>query len=235
MKPVKAPTPGAAPLFRIGGSTLVRNTLLNLVGQVLPLAVALFTIPYIIRGLKIERFGVLSVAWVVVGYFSLFNLGLGRATIKFVAELLGRGEMDKVPSVVWTSFLLQASLGVVGGTTLAATTPLLIRRFLHLSPELMGEVRTVLLILAVSIPVVFIMGVFRGVLEASQRFDYVNAVSVPSGAAAYLLPAAGVALGFGLRGIVFLLVLSKLVAVAAYFAMCLRLYQIGRASCRERV
>ena len=31
-------------------------------------------------------FGVLSLVWMFIGYFSLFDLGLGRATTKLVAE-----------------------------------------------------------------------------------------------------------------------------------------------------
>jgi hypothetical protein len=75
--------------LEIDGALLARNTLLNLAGQVIPLLIGLATIPYIVRGLGTERFGVLAIAWVVLGYFSLFDLGLGRAKTKFVAECLG--------------------------------------------------------------------------------------------------------------------------------------------------
>jgi len=57
------------------GSRLSRNTVLNLVGQCAPLLVAIFAIPLLIRGLGTDRFGVLTLAWVVIGYFSLFDLG----------------------------------------------------------------------------------------------------------------------------------------------------------------
>lgn len=77
----------------ISGEILARNTLLNFVGQALPL-VAVVTIPFIVRGLGIERFGLLSLAWVVLGYFTIFDLGLGRATTKYVAEALGKGDEE---------------------------------------------------------------------------------------------------------------------------------------------
>ena len=66
--------------------------MLNLLGQVLPAAAALVTIPFLVRGLGTERFGILSIAWVVLGSSGIFDLGLGRATTKFVAGSLGRGE-----------------------------------------------------------------------------------------------------------------------------------------------
>lgn len=89
------------------GSLLARNTLLNFIGQVVPLLVGVVTVPFIIRGLGTERFGLLSLAWVVMGYFTIFDLGLGRATTKFVAEALGKGDEDQVPRLVWTAVTVQ--------------------------------------------------------------------------------------------------------------------------------
>jgi len=55
--------------------SVVRNTWWNLLGWTLPILVALFAIPPLIRGLGAERFGILAVAWAVMGYFALFDLG----------------------------------------------------------------------------------------------------------------------------------------------------------------
>ena len=59
-------------------SATVRNVLWSLAGTGLPLIVAAASIPSLIAALGTTRFGVLSLAWIVVGYFSLFDLGLGR-------------------------------------------------------------------------------------------------------------------------------------------------------------
>jgi O-antigen/teichoic acid export membrane protein len=40
--------------------------------------------------LGVERFGLLSIAWVVLEYFVIFDCGLGRASAKYVAEALVR-------------------------------------------------------------------------------------------------------------------------------------------------
>jgi O-antigen/teichoic acid export membrane protein len=71
--------------LEIKGSLLARNTLFNLIGQGLPLVVAVVTIPFIIQGLGIDRFGLLSLAWVVLGYFAIFDSGL--AIGKFFQKL----------------------------------------------------------------------------------------------------------------------------------------------------
>src|SRR5947207_611833 len=96
------------------GRLLARNTVWNLVGSGAPMLVAVFCIPILIRGLGTDRFGVLTLAWALVGYASLFDLGLGRALTQLVARKLGAGEEREIPSLAWTSLLLMLLLGFAG-------------------------------------------------------------------------------------------------------------------------
>ena len=101
------------------GKLLARNTVWNLVGQGVPLIAAVFAIPLLIKGLGIERFGVLTLAWMVIGYFSLFDFGIGRALTKVVAEKLGSGHTEDIPAIAWTALFLMLVLGVVGAIVVA--------------------------------------------------------------------------------------------------------------------
>jgi len=206
----------------ISGSLLARNTLLNLIGQVVPLLIGVATIPFVIRGLGNDRFGLLSVAWVVLGYFTVFDLGLGRATTKFVSEALGKGDRDQVPRVVWTAVTVEALLGIAGTVVFAIITPLLVERVLNIPRELIAEAKITFYLLALSVPVVLTSSSFRGVLAAAQRFDLVNAVKIPTSCATYLLPLVGLALGFNLPGIVVLIMLARVGGLAAYVTLNLR-------------
>ncbi len=202
----------------------MRNTVLNLAGQVIPLLVGIATMPYVIRHLGPDRFGILSLAWVIVGYFALLDLGIGPATTKFVAGLLGKGGIEKLPALVWTALVTQSSLGLVAGVLLAVAVPTLVERLLRIPPGLHTEARWVFLILTVSLPIGFATGSLGGVLAASQRFDLLNAISIPSSFLNYLLPVAALALGFGLPSIVLFLVIARLAVLAILFLLCSRLY-----------
>jgi O-antigen/teichoic acid export membrane protein len=59
------------------GRLLARNRISNLLGNALPMVVAIICIPVLIRGLGKDRFGVLTPAWALIGYASLFDLGRG--------------------------------------------------------------------------------------------------------------------------------------------------------------
>src|SRR5512139_3103037 len=85
---------------------LAKNSLINLAGFGLPLLVGLVTIPLIVRGFGVERFGVLTLAWAVIGYFSLFDMGIGRAITQSMAARLGSASARDVSRLVWTGLLL---------------------------------------------------------------------------------------------------------------------------------
>jgi len=198
---------------------IARNAVLNLIGQALPLLVAVLAMPFVVRGLGTERFGLLSLAWMFLGSFAMFDLGLGRATTAFVAEALGKCEYEKVPPLVWTAVTVQAIFGILGGLVLLGITPYLVECVLNIPSDLIREAKIVFYLLALFVPVVLISGSFSGVLEAAQRFDLVNAVRIPSSTLTYLLPIVGLFLGFDLPGIVALILLVKFGCLAAYIAL----------------
>ena len=80
----------------ITGRLLVRNTALNIIGQGLPMIVAFFTIPILIKALGTDRFGVLTIAWMTIGYFSLFDFGIGRALTQILSEMLATENKKKI-------------------------------------------------------------------------------------------------------------------------------------------
>ena len=93
------------------GRSLASNTLWNLFGNCFPVVVAVVCLPLLKRGLGTERLGIMSLAWVLIGYFSLFDLGLSRALTKLVAERIAQRRQSEVASLVWTSLSLMTAVG----------------------------------------------------------------------------------------------------------------------------
>ncbi|MBN8614580.1 MAG: oligosaccharide flippase family protein [Deltaproteobacteria bacterium] len=198
--------PRASSPLDIAGPLLVRNTLLNLAGQGVPLVVVLLTVPYLIARLGDDRFGILAVSWVVMNGAATFDFGLGRALRKLVAEALGAADRARVARLAHSALIAQLVSGLLGGALLLLATPLLAGRVLQVPIELQGEARQTFALLAVAIPMVVVMEGLFGLLEAAQRFDLVNGIKVPFYLSSALVPVIGVALGLALPSIVLLLI-----------------------------
>ena len=201
---------------------LALNVFWNLLGTGAPLLVAIIAIPILIDGLGVARFGVLTLAWMVVGYFSLFDFGLGRALTKLVAEKLGKGQNGEIPSLVWTAMSLMAALGFLGATVVALLSPWLVGGVLNIPTELQPETLKAFYLLAASIPIVIITTGLRGILEAHQRFGLVNAVRIPLGIFTFLGPVAVLPFSNSLVPVVAVLVIARVISWCAYAVLCLK-------------
>ncbi|MCX7995459.1 MAG: flippase [candidate division WOR-3 bacterium] len=198
-------------------SIIARNVLLNILGHILPLLIGICVLPYIIKSLGSERFGLLSIVWVILTYLMIFDFGLGRSTTKYAAEALGREELEIIPGLVWTSVSFQLIIGIIVGFVTFMLNPLFTQNALNIPDKLIPEARTTFYIISLSIPLLIISSPFRGVLEALQRFDLVNIVIILSGTSQFLLPLFGCLFHLTLPGIVLLLIISRLAILLILF------------------
>lgn len=206
------------------GKLLARNTIWNFVGQVAPLLVALLSIPYLISCFGIDRFGVLALVWVIIGYFSLFDLGLGRALTQMVAEKLGSGSDADVPSIAWICMISMLAMGLAGAIILGWCSTWLIYSVLKIPPELQAETRSAMVLLALSLPLVISTSGLRGLLEARQLFGMINAIRVPLGIFMYAGPFLVLPFSRSLVYIVAVLVAGRFIAWIAHVALCIRAF-----------
>ncbi|HEY3383381.1 MAG TPA: oligosaccharide flippase family protein [Vicinamibacterales bacterium] len=204
------------------GPLLARNATLNLLGQVAPALAALVSLPVLARLHTREVLGLLTLSWVIVGYFGLFDLGLSRALTQLVAARLGAGRREPIPGLIWTASLSLAGVGAAGGLLMLASSNWIVTSALHISPLLVGDARLAVQLIAVSLPFVTVSSGLRGVLEAYQRFDLVSLVRSPSSGLMYLGPAAAAMFSRSLALAVAVLVVVRIAACGAYVLCALR-------------
>lgn len=203
-------------------SVIGRNTLLNLLGTGLPILLALATVPVLIHGAGAERFGVLTLAWAVLGYFGLFDLGLGRATIRFLAEAFERQRVVESRGIFWTSVFLSGLFGTISACALAALTPWLVDAVLNVPSGLLAETRGAFYLLALGVPPTVLTAAFRGTLEAKHRFGLVNGLQAPNAVLTQAAPLIVLIFSQDLRWLVGAMVLSRMWAAGVFFVAALR-------------
>jgi len=190
------------------GSRVVRNTGLTLASIGVPLLAAFLVMPELTRHLGAARFGLLGLAWALLEYFSLFDVGLGRATTKFVAERIVARSAE-LPQIILVSMTSQLLLGGLAGLVLALLAPVIVGHWLVVPADMLGEARTSFELLSLMLPFVLLSLGLRGVLEAAQRFDLSAMIRTPSSALTFLIPAVAAPFGVRLPGILLGLLLAR--------------------------
>lgn len=195
---------------------MLRSALLNLLGNGLPLLAGLWAIPVLSENLGIERFGVLALAWVLVGYLSLLDLGLGRALTRWVAQQGAGSLTSDGRRLINRATLLLGLLGGGAALILAMSAPLLSVFLADGDASLVKDSTRALQWLALCVPWVVLTAAWRGVLEGREQFGWVNAIRIPMGIALFAAPALFAQAGYGLENAVLSIVVVRIVAGIAF-------------------
>lgn len=202
---------------------LAKNTVLNLFGYGAPMIVAVFTIPRIVAGMGTDRFGILTLAWVLIGYLGLLDLGLGRALTMVVAEKLGSGQTSDIPSTIRTGLLGMVLVAVVLSMAVMLGSRWMIYDILKIPDGLEQETYRAFMLLALFIPVVIVSVGFRGILEAYQRFDLINIIRIPLGIFSFAAPLAVIPFSVNMQAVILVLCIGRVVAAFCQFKFCCRI------------
>lgn len=187
-----------------------------------PIVVAIVTIPMYLTTIGSAKFGLLSIAFLILGYFGIFDLGLGRA----VAHRIAGTQLEKganQPGIVGTAVICNSVLGLVGGLVLWLSTFVYFQYFLDADDGLRGQMLSAIPALALSMPVTALTGVLSGALEGRGRFAVVNIATTIAAVTFHLLPLA-LALGVtrDLQWLIAAACSARILGVLMLIALCLR-------------
>lgn len=158
-------------------------------GGVLPLMVGIVVFPLIVKLYGAERFGILAIAWSLVGYFSLFDMGLSRALTQMVAERVSvKSDQAETVQLITTAFHVMWLLGLIGGLFLWLITPWLVHDVLSVTANIQQEIITSFEILSLAIPFVVHTSVLRGVMEALHLFKQASLIRLVLGLGTFIGP-----------------------------------------------
>ena len=203
-------------------SSISRNTILNMTGTIVPIFVSLVTIPPYLRLIGDVRFGVLALVWVFLSYAGLFEMGLGRATSKYIAELRSGSENQR-ESLFWTAAGVNLALGIVGGILLWAVAGATLPLWVKSDAVTQAEVARAMPWLAAAVPVATLSSVLIGALEGCEQFDVLNSQQIGATIVFQLVPL-GVAYWVGPRTdlLISAAVISRMVTNVPLVYACVR-------------
>lgn len=154
------------------------------------MAVAIIALPVLVRHAGTDRLGFLGLAWSLIGYFALLDLGLSRVVTRRVALADAHGELAAESRVVRRLCLQLLTVVAVISLLLAAIVP---ARWIvgpSASPALLAEAQAALPILWATVPATVVTGLLRGALEGMQRFAKANLLRAFFGVWSFAAPLA---------------------------------------------
>lgn len=169
--------------------SLRRNTIWNLAGSGLPLVAAVIFIPFTLSRLGNEAFGVLTLIWALIGYFSLFDMGVGRALTYELSKLRARNDISEISLTLKAGLMLTFGAGLIGAFLMLILAPYLALNWLKISPALQQDAMLSFKIAAIGVIPTTITSGLRGALEGLGRFDVSNINKVILGLCIFSLPA----------------------------------------------
>lgn len=169
--------------------SLRRNTSWNLAGSGLPLIAAAGLIPFILSRLGAEAFGVLTLIWALIGYFSLFDMGVGRALTYELSKLRVANDERAISLTLKAGLLLTVVAGMLGAAVMLQLAPQLATEWLKISPNLQKDTQLAFQIAALGVIPTTITSGLRGALEGLERFDSSNINKIILGFCVFVMPA----------------------------------------------
>lgn len=161
----------------VKGKKLASNSLLNLATGLLIVGLHVIFVPLLLNAFGRELYGVLTVTWMVLANLAWLDFGLSRASARYVAQELALGRSDEAALWTWTAVSTQVFLGVLVSGFLWLLAPLIVDH-IHVQQASRDLVILTIRVFAFSIPIDFANRSVTGVLQAAQRFDWVNGLSL---------------------------------------------------------
>ena len=192
-----APSAPQAPPVQKPAERFVSNVIWSWIGVAVQLLPGLVVTPYLIIKLGTERYGVWSLAFSLVGYYALVDLGFRSAAVRYAAHFRALGENENINELVNTLFLYFSAVAMVlVGVTLVVWQKA--DRMFHIGPQHHREFSWLVLLAGVNVALGVIGSLFSGCVEGFHRFDVSNRIFILSFGARSLGWFSLLAAGYGL-------------------------------------
>jgi len=205
-----------------GMSRLVSNVVTSWLSQISMIITGFFLPRIISDQLGQEVLGLWDLAWSLVAYISLANLGIGSSLNRFVSNYIAESQFEKLRTATSTVVVIQFIISTLVVLIVLACVYYLPQ--LYSGPEeTVATAQWVVFLLGLSIASQFLFDTSRGVLTGCHRWDIHNALNAGTNVVCSLLMIGALMLGKGL------------VAISAIYFLCVSVEGVARSYMSRRV
>ena len=145
--------------------------------QVISALVGFVLLPYIIRHLGPQDYGIYQLARSSMVFFMFLQLGMGPTLTRYFAKSIAKNDRDEIRIISSTAQLFLGALGGIAALSCLFMIPLFLR-FYEIPPELTHETSIMLTCLAFSLFVNLNVIVPQGIVLGLNHYDVVNGIEI---------------------------------------------------------
>jgi O-antigen/teichoic acid export membrane protein len=165
--------------------SLRKNSMSAVIASVLPAITTLIVTPLYLREIGLQRFGMLALFWLFVGYFGFFEGGIGLAASQRIAS--NTGDPALRIRTASTALTLSLIMGLLGGIVLIPVAYLYFTAKQTVETDGASLVG-ILIILAFGILFVNLSSLLGGILRTRSDHTALNGISAISGVLVQVTP-----------------------------------------------
>ena len=160
--------------------TTTINALTNYFRFFLSMLISFWLIPFIIRSLGQDLYGLWSLTFSIIGFFSLLDFGFGLGVVKWTGETRVNKNLEYRNTMLSTILFVYVILAI-GGMLILGAFSFFYGKLFSIPEPLIPIAVTLLLILGVrSLLIQIPMSLFKGVLFGEQRIYLINIIQIIS-------------------------------------------------------
>jgi O-antigen/teichoic acid export membrane protein len=167
--------------------SLARHTAYNLGGALAPGLVSIITVPLYVRIVGIERYGLLTICWTVVGFLGFLALGMGPAVAQRLATERD-ASCEARSTTFWSAIILSAAMAAAGGIALWLLGGLYFQTVYINDAALRVEMTESLPWLGLAFFVSLTSSVPNGALQGRECFAAMNLIAISTAVGITIVP-----------------------------------------------
>jgi O-antigen/teichoic acid export membrane protein len=202
--------------------SVTKSVLWNFLGQGCILLISFFATPFILHKLDVNLYGIYMLVGAAMGYLGFLQLGLGPASVKYIAEYLAKKQELKIRSAFWSCIAIYLVLGICAIFAVFCSADLVIVRFFKIAPVLSATAVLALKLGALEFLVTMISAVVSGIMRSLNRFDTLNRIDVSLYALQIGLSVIVLFCGFSLPALIAVNICVKAAGILVYWSFACR-------------
>lgn len=199
--------------------SLVKNSTYNLIGFIVPMIVAIPALGILSRLLGLEKFGLFTLIFAIIGYASILDLGFTRAVVREIA--INRDNQIELKKILSTSTCVMFFLSIGISIIFLYNIPNILD-LLNVSENSYADAKDAFFYLSFSIPLTFINQIWIACLEGNENFANITLQKIISGCCLSLFPIIFCLYSTSLTSAVLGILIGRIISLCISFFYCRR-------------